>query len=137
MERGYDGDAMNIIPDLQILYALIGAAYNIFSIARVRLGRVPLSATNPNFGLVVMAVVAAITLSQPYFDGWVYLLGWAGLVVMLARGPVTAHFKAISQGRKIEQYSSSQAAWLAFLINLFGLIMGCIGIVLTIAGLAT
>jgi hypothetical protein len=128
---------MNIIPDLQILYALIGAAYNIFSIARVRLGRVPLSATNPNFGLVVMAVVAAITLSQPYFDGWVYLLGWAGLVVMLARGPVTAHFKAISQGRKIEQYSSPQAAWLAFLINLFGLIMGCIGIVLTIAGLAT
>ena len=124
---------MNIVTDLQILYALIGASYNLLSIVRMRLGQAPLSATNPMFGMMIMAVVAVITLSQPYLNGSAYLLGWAGLVVMLARGPVTAHFMAISRGRNIEQYSSPLAAWLAFLINLFGLIMGAIGIVMTVA----
>jgi len=126
---------LSIIVELQLLYAFVGSAYNIVSILRVRLGRAPLSATNPRFGMVIVAIVAGVTLSQPYLGGLIYGIGWAVLVVMLAKGPVTSHFKAITAGHKLEHYSSWMAAFLAFSINLFGLIVGCIGVVLTAANL--
>lgn len=124
---------LSVIVELQILYALVGSAYNLVSIVRVRRGRKPLSATNPMFGMVIMAVVAGVTLSQPYLGGLIYGIGWSILVVMLAKGPVTSHFKAIISGHNLAQYSSWMAAFLAFSINLFGLIAGCIGVVMTAA----
>jgi hypothetical protein len=128
-------DLMNIVVDLQILYALTGAIYNIVSIVRVRLGRRSLSATNPYLGIIIMAAVAAVTLSQPYLHGAIYLVGWSFLVVFIGLGPVTAHFKAIRQADSLHLYASPLAAYLAFGINALGVTFGCIGIVMAFSGL--
>ncbi len=126
---------MSAVVVLQIFYALVGTAYNALSIARVKRGRTPLSATNPVKGLVIMAVVAGVTLTQPYFQGAIYLIGWSMLLWYLGRGAVAAHFKAIRHHQNLHLYASLPAAYLAFLINGFGLVMGAIGILLTLAGL--
>jgi len=124
---------MSIIVVLQILYALLGAAYNGISIARVQRGGAPLSATNPMKGAVIMAVVVAVTLTQPYFQGAVYVIGWSVLIVFLGRGPVAAHFKAIRHGQNLDSYASRSAAYFAFIINAFGITIGCIGVLITVA----
>ncbi|MDA1097649.1 MAG: hypothetical protein O2967_01590 [Proteobacteria bacterium] len=119
---------MSTVIILQILYALVGAAYNAVSIARVRRGRAPLSATNPVKGLVIMAVVAGVTLTQPYVQGAIYIIGWLVLIWYLGRGAVAAHFKAISSRQNLHLYASLPAAYLAFLINGFGVVVGGIGV---------
>lgn len=86
---------MGVVISLQILYALVGAAYNVVSIARVKSGWVPLSATNPLERVAIMAVVAGVTLTQSYFQGAIYITGWSMLIWYLGRGAVAAHFKAI------------------------------------------
>ena len=124
---------MSIIIVLQILYAVIGAAYNGISIARVQRGGAPLSTTNPLKGAVIMATVVAVTLTQPYFHGVPYVIGWSVLIVFLGRGPVAAHFKAIRHHQNLDLYASPTAAYFAFLINAFGVVVGCIGVLITVA----
>ncbi len=126
---------MGVVISLQIVYALVGAAYNVVSIARVKSGRVPLSATNPLKGLAIMAVVAGVTLTQPYSQGAIYVIGWSMLIWYLGRGAVAAHFKAIRRRQNLHQYASLPAAYLAFVINGFGITMGCIGILMTLGNL--
>ena len=123
---------MNIVVGLQFAYALIGALYNCLSIARMKTGRAPLSATNPFKGVAIMAAVAGVTLTQPYLNGAAFVLGWLFLMVFLGRGPVATHFRAIRHGRNLHLYASRTAAYAAFLINAFGLAFGGIGVVLTI-----
>ena len=77
---------MSTVVVLQILYALVGTAYNVISIARVKRGHAPLSATNPVKGLIIMAVVTGVSLTQPYFQGIIYLTGWSMLIWDLGRG---------------------------------------------------
>ena len=121
---------MSIIITLQLLYALVGAGYNVVSIARRWRGRPPLSATNPWRGMLIMALVAGVTLSHVALHGAIYLIGWVGLAVFLFRGPVMAHFAAISRGQNLHLYASPVAAFLAFAINAFGVAVGCVGVVL-------
>ena len=128
-------DIMSTIAILQIGYALVGCLFNLFSIARVRLGRPPLSATNPYFGIVIMAAVAAVSLSQAIFAGIPYLVGWSFLVAFIGSGPVTAHFRAIRHGQNLDSYASPTAAFLAFAINAIGVVLGCIGIALSLGKL--
>jgi hypothetical protein len=124
---------MSIVVALQFAYALIGTVYNVHSIARIKTGRAPLSATNPYKGVAIMAAVAGVTLSQPYLHGVPYILGWLFLIVFLGRGPVTNHFRAIRSGQNLELYSSRGAAFTAFAINAFGVAVGCLGVALIIA----
>ncbi len=124
---------MSLVVILQLLYALVGAIYNTVSIVRVRLGRAPLSATNPVKGMAIMALVAGVSLSQPYFHGVIYIIGWLALAVFIGGGPVAAHYKAISRRQNLHLYSSLTAAYLAFSINAVGVALGCLGIVLTLA----
>ncbi len=123
---------MNTVVALQFAYALTGSLYNFISIARLKSGRTPLSATNPFKGVVIMAAVAGVTLTQPYLNGIPYTIGWLFLIVFLGRGAVANHFRAIRHGRDLHLYSSRTAAHGAFLINAFGLTAGAIGIVLMI-----
>ena len=67
---------MNTVVALQFAYALTGSLYNFFSIARLKSGQTPLSATNPFKGVVIMAAVAGVTLTQPYLNGIPYTIGW-------------------------------------------------------------
>ena len=40
-----------------------------------------------------MATVVAVTLTQPYFQGAVYVISWSVLIVFLGRRPVAVHFQ--------------------------------------------
>jgi hypothetical protein len=81
---------------------------------------------------VIMATVVAVTLTQSYFQGAIYVISWSVLIVFLGRRPVAVHFRAISGRQNLDLYASPAAAYLAFIVNAFGIVVGCIGILITI-----
>ena len=57
-----------------------------------------------------MATVVAVTLTQSYFQGAIYVISWSVLIVFLGRRPVAVHFRAISGRQNLDLYASPAAA---------------------------
>ena len=111
---------------LQLVYAILGAAYNVVSLSLSLMGKPPLSATNPVIGLVFMTVYALALIPGRLRKVLVYRILMGVAIVGFGIFGIGVHIVNIFTHPELYQ---SILAWaLAVGINVYGLVLNIIAV---------
>jgi len=109
----------------QVIYALLGIAYNLWSLYRVGQGLEGLSSTDPTAGIVVMILYMSSLIPGRMGYHTVYRVLMVVAILLLGYGGVITHIKNLIHAPDL--YLNTGTALLAIGINLFGLILNLLG----------
>lgn len=111
---------------LQLLYGLIGIAFNIVSWAVVSQGGVALTTTAPFLGMATMSLFCLCLVAgyRHHMKAYRILMGMA--ILVLGGGGIVVHL--VNMLYRPEAYPSVIAWMLAVLINVFGLMLNLMAV---------
>lgn len=112
---------------MQALWLVMVLIYNLMSLWQIGQDQPALSPTNPVAALFVVAVITLPVIWSGLVENFRYYLHLNWLFILLTGSAVYTHFISYLHNDGFSSYSSITSWILAFLINLFGVVVGLLG----------
>lgn len=118
--------SLNSLLKLQVLYAILGILFNLFSWYLRSSNGVSLTPTAPLSGILAMSIYGLFLLSGKFQKINLYRILMLIAIIIFGYGGIIKHVLLLNQNPEI--YYSTSAGIIAILINAFGLVLNVMAV---------